>query len=155
VPTSQRLAVREGGVLYFLLTDHLGSTSLTTNASGAVTAEVRYAPFGTDRYTTGTTPTSYRFTGQRKDATIGLYFYNSRYYDPLLGRFIQSDTLVPNPSVPQSLNRYAYTLNNPVRYTDPSGNKFVENNSGHLGCNTGAPIENCVYPNPDKPEPRR
>jgi len=78
-------------------------------------------PPRTDRYTSGTTPTSYRFTGQRKDATIGLYFYNSRYYDPLLGRFIQADTIVPNPGNPQSLNRYAYTLNNPVRYVDPSG----------------------------------
>ena len=48
-------------------------------------------------------PTSYRFTGQRKDATIGLYFYNSRYYDPLLGRFTQADTIVPEPGAPQNL----------------------------------------------------
>ncbi|HOV48078.1 MAG TPA: RHS repeat-associated core domain-containing protein [Anaerolineae bacterium] len=41
--------------------------------------------------------------------------------DPALGRFLQADTLVPNPGNPQSLNRYAYTLNNPLRYTDPSG----------------------------------
>ena len=100
-----------------------------------MTAEVRYAPFGTDRYAAGTTPTSYRFTGQRKDATIGLYFYNSRYYDPLLGRFIQSDTLVPNPSVPQSLNRYAYTLNNPLRYIDPSGHLSEEEIKTLLGDN--------------------
>ncbi len=38
-----------------------------------------------------------RYTGQREDATIGLYFYSARYYDPVLGRFIQADTIVPQP----------------------------------------------------------
>jgi len=70
----------------------------------------------------------------------------SRYYDPALARFTQPDTLVPNPGDPQSLNRYSYAGNNPVRYTDPSGHKFVEVKSGHQGCNTGAPIADCVYP---------
>lgn len=42
----------------------------------------------------GTTLTSYQFTSQRNDAAIGLYFYNARYYDPALGRFIQADTIV-------------------------------------------------------------
>ncbi|HEY53273.1 MAG TPA: RHS repeat-associated core domain-containing protein [Caldilineae bacterium] len=51
----------------------------------------------------------------------GLYFYNSRYYDPVLGRFISPDTIVPEPGNPQSLNRYSYVLNNPLRYTDPTG----------------------------------
>ena len=59
--------------------------------------------------------------GQRYDHAIGLYFYNARYYDPAIGRFIQPDTIVPNPGDPQSLNRYSYVGNNPVRYTDPSG----------------------------------
>jgi hypothetical protein len=50
-----------------------------------------------------------------------LYWYNSRWYDPLIGRFIQADTLVPQPGNPQSLNRYAYVLNNPLRYVDSNG----------------------------------
>jgi hypothetical protein len=45
----------------------------------------------------------------------------ARWYDAVLGRFLQADTIVPNPADPQSLNRYAYGLNNPVKYTDPSG----------------------------------
>ncbi|MCX7683008.1 MAG: hypothetical protein N2508_13760 [Anaerolineae bacterium] len=57
-------------------------------------AELRYKAWGETRYTWGTTPTAYRFTGQREDATIGLYFYNARYYDPVLGRFLQPDSLV-------------------------------------------------------------
>jgi hypothetical protein len=40
---------------------------------------------------------------------------------PGIGRFLSADTIVPNPASPQSFNRYAYTLNNPVRYTDPTG----------------------------------
>ncbi len=41
---------------------------------------------------------------------IGLYFYNARYYDPALGRFVQADTIVPNPASPQDLNRYSYAF---------------------------------------------
>ena len=59
--------------------------------------------------------------GQRYDATVGLYDYVARRYDPVLGRFIQPDAIVPNPGDPQSLNRYSYAANNPLRYTDPSG----------------------------------
>ncbi len=60
------------------------------------------------------------FTGQRLDAT-GLYYYNARYYDATIGRFISPDSIVPDPFNPQSLNRYSYCLNNPLKYVDPSG----------------------------------
>jgi hypothetical protein len=45
----------------------------------------------------------------------------ARWYDPELGRFISADSIVPNPGNPQALNRYSYTLNDPLKYTDPSG----------------------------------
>jgi hypothetical protein len=48
-------------------------------------------------------------------------YYGARYYDATLGRFVQADTVVPNPGNPQDLNRYAYVRNNPLRYVDPSG----------------------------------
>jgi RHS repeat-associated protein len=88
------------------------------------------------RYTTGTTPTTWRFTGQREDATIGLYFYNARYLDPALGRFTQPDTIVPAPGNPQALNRYSYVLNNPLRYTDPTGMFSEDEIMGYLGVST-------------------
>ena len=57
--------------------------------------------------------TDYRFTGQRQDGT-GLYQMGARWYDPAIGRWLQPDTIVPDPGNPQSLNRYSYVLNNPV-----------------------------------------
>jgi len=60
-------------------------------------------------------------TGQRLDDSTDLLYYGARYYDPALRRWVQADTLVPEPGDPQSLNRYSYVLNNPLRYTDPTG----------------------------------
>ncbi|WP_448337222.1 hypothetical protein [Chloroflexus aurantiacus] len=51
----------------------------------AAVGEVRYRAFGVTRFTSGTTPTSYRFTGQREEAALGRYDYNVRWYDPALG----------------------------------------------------------------------
>jgi RHS repeat-associated protein len=69
--------LRSGGARSWLLNDHLGGT--------AAVGEVRYRAFGVTRFTSGTTPTSYRFTGQREEAALGLYDYNVRWYDPALG----------------------------------------------------------------------
>ena len=60
-------------------------------------------------------------TGQREETGLGLYDYGARYYDPELGRFIQPDTIVPNPGDAQAFDRYAYVNNNPLKYTDPTG----------------------------------
>uniref|UniRef100_A0A7C4PXQ2 RHS repeat-associated core domain-containing protein n=1 Tax=Bellilinea caldifistulae TaxID=360411 RepID=A0A7C4PXQ2_9CHLR len=75
--------------------------------------------------------TNCHFTAQREEATLSLYDYRARFYDPLLGRFIQPDSLVPGADDPLAWDRYVYTLNNPVRYTDPSGHMFsVDMDSG-------------------------
>ena len=119
-----------------MLRDHLGSTSVIVDAAGAKLWEDRYYPFGDIRHTwkkTNDLPlqTAYRYTGQRHEVGIGLYDYRSRWYDPVLGKFVQADTIVPEPGDPQSLNRYAYTLNNPVKYNDPSGHRWVEDNDAN------------------------
>ncbi len=102
--------------------DH-SSTSLVLSATtGEIVAQQRYLPFGGVRWRTHTPlPTDRQYTGQRWDEALGLYDYKARYYDPALGRFIQPDTVVPEPGDPQSLNRYAYARNNPLRYNDPTG----------------------------------
>ena len=88
------------------------------------------------RYTTSnkTLPTRNNFTGQYSyvadEATdlgnsgFGLMFYQSRFYDPALGRFAQADTIVPGGS--QGLDRYAYVNNSPLNYVDPSGHDIVD-----------------------------
>ena len=65
--------------------------------------------------------TAFRFTGKPFDESIGLTYFGARYYDHYIARWTQPDTIVPQPGNPQSLNRYTYALNNPLRYTDPTG----------------------------------
>ena len=101
--------------------DHLGSTSLTTDAAGDVVARRRYHPYGEERYVAGDVQTDFGYTGQRDVPGTGLMYYHARYYHPALGRFVSADTIVPEPGNPQSLNRYAYVTNNPLKYIDPSG----------------------------------
>jgi RHS repeat-associated protein len=119
-----RIAMREitnsSDTLSYLISDHLGSSSVTINSSGTVTARQYFKPWGEIRYSTGVTPTRFGFTGQRLDET-GLMFYGARYYYPVLGRFISPDARIPEPQNAQAHNRYAYSVNNPVKYTDPSG----------------------------------
>ncbi len=159
--------------VYYLLTDHLGSTTVSLTGSGTYQSELRYKPWGEARYSDGTTPTKRHFTGQIDEDYIKLYWYGSRWYDPALGRFLSPDPIVPvvgeddNPNAigylgqstcspltvdyhenqlldqltfenrtgfqnpgfrfqpgppnPIAFDRYTYSLNNPVRYIDPSG----------------------------------
>ncbi|NKB81287.1 MAG: hypothetical protein GKS05_05240 [Nitrospirales bacterium] len=109
-----------GSVNYFH-PDHLGSTSVLTDGQGVQEQDVGYVPYGDTFRNTGTADVAYKYTGKEQDPSTGLYFYEARYYDPILGRFISADTLVPEPGNPQTLNRYAYALNNPLVYTDPTG----------------------------------
>jgi RHS repeat-associated protein len=122
-----RVAVRTGSTLNYLLGDHLGSTAITTNSSGVKSAEMRYYPWGGQRYAWNTTPTTMLFTGQRRESSFGLYYYSARWYDPAVGRFIQADTEIPQQQGVQAWDRYAYVNNSPVKYTDPTGhNAYCE-----------------------------
>jgi len=112
--------MRVGTDLYYLLSDHLGSSSITTSANGTKLAETRYDPWGQVRYNSGNTPTDRTYTGQRSYTNdFGLMFYNARWYDPTVGRFAQADTIIPKGV--QGLDRYAYVSNNPIMYIDPTG----------------------------------
>ena len=74
------------------------------------------------RLNAGVTPTQYRYTGQYSyTESFGLMYYNARWYDPYLNHFAQPDSIVPGPGNSQAWDRYAYTLNNPLKYIDPSG----------------------------------
>ena len=117
---SQRIALRDANGVYFLLSDHLGSSSIVMDASGQVVEEGYYMPWGGERGDQGIATTDYGFTGQMREGDI--YFYNARWYDPAIGRFMQADTIVPMASQgTQAFDRYAYVNNNPLRYIDPTG----------------------------------
>ena len=142
--SGQRVAMRQGSsTLYHLLTDHLGSTAITATSAGGFYTELRYYPWGGTRYSSGTTPTSFRYTGQR-EAEVGLYYYGARYYDPSLGRFVQADSIIPNPRHPLSFDRFAYVQNNPIKYTDPSGHNL---NCGVPG--SAATDDDCAEAHPN------
>ncbi|MFZ2359073.1 MAG: RHS repeat-associated core domain-containing protein [Anaerolineae bacterium] len=65
------------------------------------------------------------FTGQTIEPGLGLHDYVARHYAQPLGRWIAPDTIVPDPTNPQTLNRYSYALNNALRYIDPTGHQTV------------------------------
>jgi RHS repeat-associated protein len=68
---------------------------------------------------------NYTSTGQEYDHELGFYNYKTRLYDPVLGKFLSPDSIVQAPDDPQTLNRSSYARNNPIIYTDPSGNFFI------------------------------
>jgi len=129
--------MRDASELQYFLTDHLGSTVAITDSSGTLTSQQRYLPFGGTR-TNVTTPnspgTDFGYTSQRQlDAGMGgLMDYKARFYSPMLGRFIQPDTITSDG--PQGLNRYSYVGNSPVGYNDPSGHMRIEEAVSKRGC---------------------
>ena len=121
----------------YLLHDHLGSTDAYVSSTGALLARASYQPMGARRAGDGSaaTPTtaewqqidaatSRGYTGHEHLDNLGVIHMNGRVYDPVLGRFLSPDPFVQSPYDGQSLNRYSYVRNNPLRYTDPSGYCF-------------------------------
>jgi RHS repeat-associated protein len=118
--------------MYFLHPDHLGSITMITDGRGNVIAggnnggksHISYTPYGGIHRTDSSGPdiTRFKYTGQEEDKESGLLYYKARYYDPMVGRFLQADSVV----MPQStfgMNRYMYVGGNPVRFGDDSGHK--------------------------------
>jgi RHS repeat-associated protein len=121
------VAMNDGSGLKYLLTDHLGSTNVVLDADGDLLSQQRYLPFGEVR-TIPNSPilqTDFGYTGQRNLSGTGLMDYRARFYSQSLGRFIQPDSIIPNPTNPQSFNRYSYVINRPLVFTDPSGNTYI------------------------------
>jgi RHS repeat-associated protein len=114
-------------------TDNLGSISVITDESGAVVERDSYDAWGKRRFPTGaddpagslTSQTTRGFTGQEELAAVGLVHLNGRVYDPLVGRMMSADPMVPDPMNGQAWNRYSYVINNPLALTDPNGYCFL------------------------------
>lgn len=82
-----------------------------SNDTGNTLETTEYLPYGGQRNHTGTDTSSYKFTDQELDPESGLYNYSARLYDPIIGKFVTADTIVPDFANPQTLNRYSYINN--------------------------------------------
>ncbi len=119
--------------LYFTETDNLGSIISLLDESGTYTEKYLYDPWGRRRnpetwsYDSIPTPAliDRGFTGQEHLDEFGLINMNGRMYDPYIGRFLSVDPIIQFPGNSQSFNGYGYCLNNPLKYTDPSGMLFA------------------------------
>ncbi|WP_229214941.1 FG-GAP-like repeat-containing protein [Dyadobacter bucti] len=126
------MVIRENNVdqFYYTYTDHLGSLLTLTAANGTVLLDQNFDAWGRLRNPADWTfvnvpaPTSYLyrgFTGHEHLTNFNLINMNGRMYDPVVGRVLSVDNYVQDPYSTQSYNRYSYVMNNPLKYTDPSG----------------------------------
>ena len=122
--------------LFYIHSDHpsallrtgLGSTSVMSYGQGhanpgtkVLGSTAHYLPFGDWRVEQAHELTDQGFTGHKHNDDLGLIYMNARYYVGSIGRFASADTIVPDRSNPQQYDRYTYVLNNPLRFTDPTG----------------------------------
>jgi len=105
----------------FYHNDHLGSVNIISNESGYQVQLTEYDPWGKISRSEGLADPTHRFTGQQLDSESNVHCYGGRYYDQNLGRLVSLDPFVPAAGNPASFNRYAYVVNDPQNYTDPSG----------------------------------
>lgn len=109
---------------YYLMKDHLGSIIGIVNVNGDDVFTASYDPWGKQTVTIDSLHFHRGFTGHEMLNRYDLINMNGRLYDPYLARFLSPDNYVQMPDFSQSFNRYSYCLNNPLKYTDPSGELF-------------------------------
>lgn len=115
-----------------VIKDHLGSITTITDASGTIQQELSYDAWGNLRNPitwsgsfTDTPLFDRGFTGHEHLYGFGLINMNGRMYDPVMSSFLSVDSYVQDPENSQNFNRYAYCFNNPLKYTDPTGEVVV------------------------------
>ena len=126
-----------GSTASYFLSDRL-SVRLSLDASGNVVGRQGHLPFGEDFAESGTQQKQH-FTSYERDSETGTDYAVNRQYNQSVGRFNRVDPVQGSISMPQSLNRYTYTQNNPISYTDPDGRDLVIA-GGHLYLKVCSPI---------------
>ncbi|HZN07688.1 MAG TPA: RHS repeat-associated core domain-containing protein [Pyrinomonadaceae bacterium] len=114
---------------FYFHVDDQGSVTAVTDDAGKVVERYRYEDFGEPSiFDSGGNllresrlRNPYLFTGQRYDQETGLYYYRTRYLDPLAGRFTSRDTIGIWEDAGNLGNGYTYVRNNPHSFTDPTG----------------------------------
>ncbi len=109
-------ALQRNQKTYYYHQDEQLNTALITNRNGEIKNQYQYDAFGNGLEAIEELPNRIRYTGQQYDQQTEQYYLRARYYNPILGRFMQEDVYQGD-----GLNLYAYCRNNPVVYYDPSG----------------------------------
>src|SRR5215467_12437920 len=129
-----------GNTVAYYFSDHLKTASVITDASGAITAESDYYPWGGELQFVANDSNDYKFTGKKRDTETGLDYFGARYYSNGLGRWVSADwsaAPVPVPYAdfgdPQTLNLYQFVGGNPASRADADG---------HSECTSGP---ECVF----------
>lgn len=118
--------------LHYVHTDNLGSWDIITDMGGDLEQSLSFDAWGNRRNAstwngsaTDTHLFDRGFTGHEHLYNFGLINMNGRVYDPFMSTFLSPDNYIQAPDNSQNFNRYAYCLNNPLKYTDPSGEDFI------------------------------
>ena len=108
---------------YFIYSDWLGTERFRTPYVPSTNETCTNLPFGDGMNCSGTDVSPMHFTGKERDSESNLDNFGARYDASSMGRFMSPDPLMASAKVwdPQTWNRYSYTLNNPLRFIDPTG----------------------------------
>jgi RHS repeat-associated protein len=146
--TGPRGEVSYNGNIWFIHTDHLGSSTLVTDGNGDISQQIEYLPYGEvfmeKQSTTYATP--YKFNGKELDEETGLYYYGARYMNPRLSIWYGCDPLQEKyPDV----STYTYCAGNPILATDPTGEEWIISSSvdKNGGVSVNIKITGVVYNN--------
>ena len=140
------IVIKENGSVktYLAFTDNLGSILSVMDENGTKVFDASYDAWGKQTVTLNTIGLHRGYTGHEMQNEFDIINMNGRLYDPVLGRFFSPDNYVQMPDNSQNFNRYSYCLNNPLKYTDPSGELawFVPVIAGAIiGAYAGASIQ--------------
>ena len=121
------IGLRYNGNDYFFRRNLQGDIIAILNTAGQTVVSYEYDPWGNILAVTGSLASTlgvanpFRYRGYYYDNESGLYYLQTRYYDPAVGRFINADGFTSTGQGLLGNNMYAYCLNNPISYTDSSG----------------------------------
>ncbi len=136
------------GQKYFLLYNGEGDVTALSDRNGNLVEKYYYDAFGNvletvdaanQAITPGKSKSTLKYRGYEYDEETKLYYLNCRMYDPAIARFLQEDTYRGQANDPLSLNLYSYCVNNPIRYTDPTGHK-IDRREDDGGGSTPGPV---------------
>jgi RHS repeat-associated protein len=135
----------------YYVSDHLGTAQMEFAGGGWPVWKGEFAPYGQE-ISPQVTSNHYKFTGKERDAESGLDYFGARYMSSSMGRFMSPDDFTKDTHVadPQSWNLYAYARNNPLRYTDPTGQNATVSTScsttnNQTTCNVNISASIAIY----------